>query len=256
MAVTTLLILPSLLGALALAPPAAAQAWYEHFDFAARGAVAYWPFDGDAQDKTGNGNDGYWTGGSFTPAVFGSGHTLSPGVYYRLDEPHQLDTLAEVTLAAWFKASSLPMGDANLLGRGVDGEGGSNFSHYFLFLLQDGGIQLDGVAADGSSLDSGQYRVPSFVGVWHHYAVTFDGSRSCAYVDGLRVTCAGAEGRIAVPAGMPFYINRHDTCCGSLSRLSGVLDEAVVFNRALHADEIAALATDTEGDSIADFWQR
>jgi len=242
----------ALLVILALPFTAHAQ-WYSNYDFTSKGVVAYWPFDDDSSDKSGHANNGTWSGSdTFTTGHFASGHTLSPVTYYSVNST-SLRSLSKITIAAWAKVTAIVTNET-LLGTGTDAD-----NRFYLFvLLQASGTTTPGITFSARTttgdVSTDHYVLASVIGSWHHYAATFDGTTSRLYIDGsLVLSHAGGSG--AFSSATPFYINHHDWNGGSSSRLSGVIDDAVVFNRALSASEIALLAHDNNANGIADFWE-
>jgi hypothetical protein len=75
---------------------------------------------------------------------------------------------------------------------------------------------------------------------WTHVAVTFDGTIWRAYVDGA--ACGTYSGAIGTNAGSTFYLGN-----GYHGYFSGSIDEVVIFDRALSAAEVAALAQGSSG---------
>ena len=80
------------------------EEWHEGFDFSALGVLAYWPFDDDSEDKSGNGNTGSWTGGALAPgAMFGGGYQYAQGEYYTVNGSSNLNSFNQ---AAWRPGST------------------------------------------------------------------------------------------------------------------------------------------------------
>ncbi len=226
--------------------------WYDSYDFASRGVVAYWPFDDDSFDKSGNGNQGSWTsGGGFVQGRVGHGYSFAPGTYYNVASPaSSLRNLGALTIATWVYCTAAQSNE-NLIGMGLDGVS----NHYYVFVVPSlPGAGLSALNSNGQATGTNSVLVSNFYNQWHHIVATYDGSAARFYVDGVMVASQTATGSFAVPSGTPFYINRHDWSSGSSSRLTGVIDEAVVFNRALSATEIGAIESDSDGDGIPDFW--
>lgn len=242
--------------ALASAPPVHAE-WYDGYDFAAKGVIAFWPFDGDSIDRSENSNDGTWSGGpGYVGGRFGQAHALQPGTFMEVPTPAGLANYSAFTLAAWFKTTIAPSDSESLMGIGIDGIG---YPHSYLFVLAGGSVQ--GVTLNGWS-SAGGIGTPNldtlevFDGSWHLLAVTWDGSISRTYLDGMLVAeDVATAGTIAPPPGEPFFINRHNWSWSTSSRLSGSVDDAVVFDHALSAHEVALLASDSGNNDVADFWE-
>lgn len=252
-------------------PPADATPWYDDFDFAAVGAIGYWPQDRDPYDQTGTWPDGEWTAGERVPGRFGEAWSLRPGRYFESTRPAHLRSLAEFTTAAWFWPEPNHFEDTgHLIGIGNDVEPGL----LAMRVATPGRAILACVATGESGAVVRFYDpFPDWFGRWHHVACTYgpgDGMR--LYVDGSlavppAVNADGSpnasrpdwQGAIAIErARAPLWFNksRWDNAVlkGEASRLSGLLDEVVLFDRALDPAEVAALAADADGNGRADFW--
>lgn len=220
--------------------------------------VAYWPFDDDSNDKSGNGNTGTWTvGGGLDTGRFGNGYRFNPGVYYTVPSTPSLSaSFTGITVAAWFKAGAVPSDNETLLGMGADGFNPK--FHIFIVKSANGtstpGVGVLGINDAGEVIGTEHVPIPNFIGAWHHIAATFDGHSTRIYVDGaLQLERPNVRGTLTISA--PLYMNRHDFG-GWSSRLTGTTDEPVIFNRALSSSEIQALYSDADQNGEADFWQR
>ncbi len=77
-------------------------------------------------------------------------------------------------------------------------------------------------------------------GVWYHVAATYDGNRSTLYVNG--VAEASTVAGFALDYGPePVYFGTTGTWVPYLNMFGGIIDEPSIYNRALAADEIAAI---------------
>ena len=74
--------------------------------------------------------------------------------------------------------------------------------------------------------------------VWYHVAVTNTGNTAILYLNGTQV--ASGDLGMDTPAGTPFYIGQIPG--DDFRRLQGQVDEVSIYNRALSADEIQAIA--------------
>ncbi len=84
------------------------------------GLIAYYPFNGNANDESGNGNDGTVYGATLTTDRFGNKNAAY--VFDGIDDYIWLGNKAEfkpekITIAAWFKTNSIKSGydNSNLL---------------------------------------------------------------------------------------------------------------------------------------------
>ena len=232
-------------------------AWYDSYDFAAKGVVAFWPLDGDALDRSGQSNDGTWVGSnSYEPGRFGQSRSLTPGTYLTVPAPPALSSFSAITLSAWYKTTTIPSDNESLMGIGLDGAGPL---HAYLFVL--GGGSINGLVFNAWSSDGaiGGPNTPEpriFDGTWHLLTASWDGTRSRLYLDSTMIAeNPNATGTVAPGAGEPLYINRHNWSWGNSSRLTGAVDDPVVFDHALSDAEVAALASDLDNNGVADYWE-
>ena len=155
--------------------------------------------------------------------------------------PGLFGTPTNVTLAAWVNVAAVGGQEVITLGNSIalrldDGGGGNGVTGFF---------------HDGSTwrhTDSSQ-----FVGGdgWHHVAFTFDDSSNTQviYIDGV------ALGTTSYTASIN-YAHEPNTVIGSLAGVSGywldgMLDDVRVYDHALGASEIEALANDASSDNVS-----
>jgi len=200
------------------------------------GLVAYYALENNTDDSSGNelhgtifGEPAYVEG----PAGYGTAMSFD-GVddYVDFGNDPLFDITGEVTLALWVNTQDIGTGQDNpWLGKGdttymIKGYREGNQIEFFIY---DGGWQ-------SSFADVGD----SFNGAWHHAAGTFDAEQFLIYVDGELETTLGYEGVGIVP-------NTYNVAMGTNTQASGrfsesIMDEAVIYNRALSAGEIRYLA--------------
>jgi hypothetical protein len=85
--------------------------------------------------------------------------------------------------------------------------------------------------------DDNTWAIPSLVGVWHQIAITYDGSRLVAYLDGISVGSQAPPSTPNVAAGTSLQIGFYNSAAYSFS---GLIDDVRIYNRALSGSEIAA----------------
>lgn len=70
---------------------------------------------------------------------------------------------------------------------------------------------------------------------WNHVGVTYESANACLYINGVME----ASGRFAqnIPDGTNLEIG-HNTLCGKDSYFKGMIDEVMIFDRALSKDEV------------------
>ena len=159
------------------------------------------------------------------PPVPGGNNSLSfDGDDDRVELPYQItEGLTSVTFMAWFKASDDQSGYSNIVQQ--DGTSGALFIRYD----PDGSFKYVFKAAQGWR--SITISPPSY-GVWHHVALSWDGTYIKAYLDGEEVGNSDASGTIS--GGGTIYIGNWQQQEG----FSGKIDDVQYWNIALDQQEI------------------
>ncbi len=209
------------------------------------GLVAFYPFNGNANDASGNGNNGIVYGATLTTDRFGNANAAydfnGSSSYIDIPQNSGLNNLtANFTLSAWIYQRSInPNYGYRILDKCPAGiPGGWTFDTW-----------------DGSSYRrlrlqaAGSYN-PNVIGAtfyslmqWHHVVATVSGTTGKVYLDG-NLDGSGDVG--SIPQNMlDVFIGRaHIGCgggCGIEEFFNGLIDDVRIYNRALSASEIQQL---------------
>ncbi|MCB0035832.1 MAG: hypothetical protein KDE51_17495, partial [Anaerolineales bacterium] len=144
----------------------------------------------------------------------------------------------DFTISGWFKA--IPNQPARLF-TGSDGLG--NFDELTLDLSNNGGVyKLTALLIDAAETDFVVVRssIPYTNGDWMHVAFTRSGNQLALYQDGQLVGTAVFN--LSLPDRLPAYFGASCVGCGAYPL---EIDDWVVFNEALPADDIVALISGT-----------
>ncbi len=215
------------------------------------GLVAYYPFNGHANDESGNGNDGVVHGA--TPVVDRLGNPNSAYSFDGQDDYVQaaadaatiLDSGSSLTVSLWvkmFDVSGGTDGTQRIVGSELLNDG---------FLLQTYSVDSKLKMAAGTGTGNAQYSagIPIEVDRWYHVAMTFDEGteRWEMSVDGdLRDTIQQQDwGWSAGTRQLIIGGDDNDTGVGVNCFVHGIIDEVRIYSRALEAPEIAVLAGGT-----------
>ena len=202
--------------------------------------VGVWLFDEGEGDTVGdlkNGNDGIIIGDfNWNDGVFGDAIEANGGGSIDVPDSESIATITDgLTVAAWFR---------------IDADSDTGIRKTGAFLLED---QSDTEPVpDGFSFRvwTDQGLTPGFYGKtellqgqWYHIAGTYDGTNVELYMNGVPESSLGALAANGadwppqwggqVGAGSPLQLK-----FGNES-LTGAIDEVMILNRALSADEIA-----------------
>lgn len=142
-------------------------------------------------------------------------------------------SLGNNTLACWFRLDDLA---ANYEFIQIDTPGESDYQALIKYDAGVGGLTFLQRNSNGSDIaeagtgGGSDPVIPTTSGVWHHVAMTWDGSTLAAYVDGVQVrTKSGTPGTRGTWTDL------------NVGPCLGDLQDAVFYNAALSAAEIAAL---------------
>ena len=222
------------------------------------GLVTAYEFSGNANDSSPTGNNGEVFGAQLSTDRFGNANSAYyfDGDDYILASASSLPT-AERTVSLWFKADTLSNSYSNnnvLLGYG--GEYQWNVGKSWVMQLYQG-------LAYTSNLDGASYIVQSHwmtnwlqyydsqspVGSWTNYAITTDSSGTKIFINGELKISNSTFINNTVVAGKDLSIGICPDAWGNAPYTSepgvyfkGSMDDVLIYNRALSANEINQLA--------------
>jgi hypothetical protein len=206
--------------------------------FLTDGLAAYYPFHGDANDASGNGNNGVVHGAALDADRFGN-----PNSAYRFDgirayievpASPQFDT-ENRTISFWMKPMSWlsPRPWVNLISKDNEQPGQREWG---VQEKETGQIRADDFTSSGEHILDSAGTVGK--GQWHHVAVVWDGTTEQTFIDGTfdsSLPDAGALVVVNTPVRIganPFPGNQN--FCGSLGDIR-------IYKRALSPSEVQAL---------------
>ncbi len=236
-------ILLSVLALLALAGIGTAQTLPSYVP--ANGLVGWWPFNGNANDESGNNNNGTVNGATLTSDRFGN-----VGKAYGFDgngdyigaSSNNLPA-AERTISVWFNANNI-IGGPTILGYG-----GNTCGNSFFIAVNEPSIPNVIINQGHCIVDS--LTTPflaNYINEWHHLVITTSSSGTKHFVDGQKT----AENSVFISNT---FVSNRDFAIGStvgnngfmpwtddnLTYWKGSLDDIAIYNRALTQQEITGL---------------
>jgi len=198
--------------------------------FAAPSMIGWWSGDVDMSDRVGGraGVSGTQSSASsvrFGPGKVASAFDLRGESYVQIPNATALQIDATVTMEAWIFATALG-------GRIVDKITAGGSDGYMLDTHQSKLRMIVG----GTSVSS-TATLPT--GVWTHVAGTYDGATEAVFIDGV---LAGSKPRTG-PIPTTTLAVRIGADSSGKSRFAGLIDEVILYDRALGAQELAAIAS-------------
>ncbi|MEQ9299327.1 MAG: LamG-like jellyroll fold domain-containing protein, partial [Cyclobacteriaceae bacterium] len=202
------------------------------------GLIVDMPFNGDASDISGKGNNGTLQGPTSTTDRFAnatSAYTFDGNDQINVPNNATLQLTDHITLSAWVTLNETA-DDQSIIHKGEDG-----FIDYLLNVFGTG-RPTPGVVEFGSQT------FPQFVegvtrvddGEQHHILGTYDGATLSVYVDGVLDNSQAASGNLFVGDGS-LNIGAFATLPSTMRFANGTIDDVKVFSRTLDATEVREL---------------
>jgi hypothetical protein len=211
------------------------------------GLVGYWPFNGNANDESGNGNHGTVNGA--TLAADRNGNTSSAYSFDGVDDFIQCLQSgpignSNVTASFWLKTDQVSYG--HIIGYGSDAGSGTNFRIY----SGDGGCSqsivfdtYDNAVAQNNTHDN----------IWNFFTVVYESSNSGNLSDVkiyknsslLNSICFSVNNSLTnITNQYPIKFGKYHGTVQN-GAFDGIIDDIAIYNRALTQEEITALYNGT-----------
>ena len=208
------------------------------------GLVAYYPFNGNANDESGNGNNGVVNGATLTTDRFGnSGKAYSfDGINNYINIPHNsifdFGTNINFSFSFWIKTSA-NQSNIGLIGK----ETASNPGQGCQIMILSNKPRFDFMTAGPNEIEfSGTTTINN--GLWHNIVLTANRTANVInfYKDGVINSSIIDQnlsiGNVSNPSSLKIGVER---VLGNF--FNGSLDDIRIYNRALTQEEISYLAT-------------
>ncbi len=211
------------------------------------GLIAYYPFNGNANDESGNGNNGTVYGAILTTDRYGNTNSAYSfdGINDYINIGNNVKPPFPLTISTWVKIN----GFHGSTWRGIFRNDTWNSSAYYhgIAVTYDPSGGVAGGAGSGfaSSNTRRQYYTESGVlnvGSWHNIIVIFNGANNMSiFVDSIEytLTSTASSGTSMTYSSASGAIGRRDP--DSDHTTNGVIDNIRIYNRALSEIEIQAL---------------
>jgi len=199
------------------------------------GLVGYWKFDGTAKDSSGNNNHGKWMG----KEIYSEGGVFGKAAYFDgvsnyvvVSHSPSIDVGKGVfSFGAWvYSVGKKKDKNQHFLNKRVGGKG------IFWNMYLSGKVENINAELATGSLGNPQSNMK--INTWHHTLLARDISGlTTVYIDGKPILRKSMSGDSS---------NTHSFCIGNLVEdlnqgFNGLIDEVVVYNRALKKEEVEKL---------------
>ncbi|MFZ4708154.1 MAG: LamG domain-containing protein, partial [Bacteroidales bacterium] len=203
------------------------------------GLVAYYPFNGNANDESGNGNNGVVNGATLTTDRFGNVGSAFyfDGVNNNIEVPNSyILNPSLITISLWVKiASGSTLDNMDMVSK--DGE---SFDRQYE-IIRSGVNKYRAHFASSGSFCYYDGTTSPLLETWYHVVQTFDGTTLKLFVNGQyesgTIYCEAGVAQSTQPlrfgGGAPAGLSQYF--------FNGSLDEVKIYNRALSIEEIDSI---------------
>ena len=200
-----------------------------------RELLAYYPFDGNAAEETGNGLDGVVYGAQLCPDRKGNPNSAFEfdGIddYIQINHNERLNIPGSISVSAWINSK-----DVTLSQRIVD-KTTVDYADGFMIDLRPTG-QIRFLVGDSYVYQPHSDPVITLNDKWYHIVTVYDQTMVYIYINGQLNKAISKMGNS--------YLNNLPLRIGANSRLAGdffkgKIDDIRIYNRAISADEVVGL---------------
>ena len=224
----------------------------------ANGLVGWWPFNGNTNDESGNGNNGSNNGA--TLATDRNGNVNSAHSFLNQNSKISLstitsDSITSISISGWFKKITAGIDGAIFAMsngcNGADGPrlfiGNNNFLHW----------QVEKTACIGFGVYSNQINYSDnnwhfFVAIYNKTNPTYVTSDFSLYIDGINIGLSSPSSTqgIISPLSNSFFSTTIGNVNTNTNGFTGLVDDIGLWNRALTYCEIQNLYTSTNPTNL------
>ena len=207
--------------------------------------VAYYPFNGNTNDESGNGNDGVVSGATLTDDRFGnseSAYLFSGYDFIDVPDDTTLDISGSISISLWYKYQGKVSDWGRLISKALD----VNEAPYTCWALtlndKDENNQDVTFTANLTSIDW-SYCVSNTIfefSEWYHICGVFDTltQTNSIFINGGRQCLTNVSYNLLTTSDMDMQIGNDPV---SLQGVVGVIDDVMIYNRRLSDLEIDSL---------------
>ena len=207
------------------------------------GLVGWWPFNANATDESGNGNNGTVNGATLTSDRFGitnSAYAFNGSISeIIINHTASLSLSGDMSFSLWVKTTN-PKNSATMIHKY---QGGSVFLGFSVTLDNTNGrLGRFDLGKQNSQYVNTLTQDTITDGIWHHLVGVVSGNLQTFYLDGVLQNSL-QNSNVGYGANSAPLVIGNDNCCTNNRYFDGVMDDIGFWNRALTQSEITQLFT-------------
>ena len=216
------------------------------------GLVAYYPFNGNAKDASGNRNNGTVNGAVLTSDRFGKRNTAydfnGTSSFIETPDSKSLSIVGDISMSAWVYDNGGGSYYHTILNKRLNGNWGYNMVYSFFYGQGGSPTEINKVLSGrrnnyGAEMEFKFSNTEIAFNTWQHICVVISGNIIKFYINGIDGGCNVFGNQFTIPminqlAGLKIGSNGEGS-----EWMFGKLDEIRIYNRALNSSEVTYLAT-------------
>jgi len=206
------------------------------------GLIAYYPFNGNANDESGNQNTGFIRGASLIKDRFGNSESAyffdGKDDYIEVLDSDTLDIKKNISITGWAKVKSFSSEWLGIINKASSDRDDTfeiciNKSNYLHFPLMFDSNHRIGYNSSNIFNE----------GIWHFFAVTYSGDEVKIYIDGALNKSFKSDNKRLNTNSHYLIIGAELESVNGPHHFNGALDDIRIYNRPLNDIEISNLHT-------------
>ncbi len=213
-----------------------------------QGLVAYYPFNGNANDASGNGNNGTVNGAILISDRLGNSASAynfdGLGSFIQVPNSSVLnfESLNTMSLSYWINAFSLSNSQVSLIlskqtGAGTTQDG---FNSNIETSNQSSFRIMNGTSTPQFTIGTDVQMIQT--NSWYHVVHIYNGNEGFIYINGILISSQYGSAFIGDNSA-DLLIGKPNWNAGNVKNFHGVIDDVGIYNRALSASEVQQLYT-------------
>ncbi len=213
------------------------------------GLIGYWPFNGNANDESGNGNNGTVNGATITTDRFGNENkAYNFDGYHEIVVPHSdaLNIVGDMTVSAWFISEGPPLFHTShtiVTKRSSDVYADCPYLlaiNYQISIPTDNKKPIFWSASNGA-LQYLQSTNDITNNTWNHILYTILGNNIKMFLNGIMIVDTTINNGLRISNTAPLLIGSGARLDKPAEQFVGKIDDIRIYNRALSQAEIDSL---------------
>ena len=208
----------------------------------ANGLVGWWPFNGNANDESGNGKNGIVSNTTLTFDRFlasSSAYSFNGSTSYIGVPLINASGGNKLTISVWVNPADIT---SNLHYHIMRQDNGTSSLDWLLAFQNYGTILSFGLYPSGvySELDV-PISASNYTNSWHNITAVYNGTSRSIYRDGILIGSDSINGNVSYTPNATFAFGAAAANTGAAEKFNGKIDDVGIWNRALTQTEITEL---------------